>query len=75
MSQHLCFNPYNRTFDNGNSNVVLSFKLPVSITILEICTQIHIESDKNKSEKYVEILWWNRLNNELCFDNGDRLWF
>ena len=45
MSQHLCFNPYNRTLDNGDSNVVLSFKLPVSITILEICTQIYIESD------------------------------
>ena len=43
MSQHLYFNPYNRTLDNGNSNVVLSFKLPVSITILEICTQIYIE--------------------------------
>ena len=43
MSQQVSFNPYNRTLDNGNSNVVLSFKLPVSITILEICTQIYIE--------------------------------
>ena len=45
MSQHLCFNPYNRTLDNGHSNAVLSLKWPVSITILEICTLIYIESD------------------------------
>ena len=49
MSQYLFFNPYNRTLDNGNSNVVLSFKLPVSITILEIFTPIYIESEYGKN--------------------------
>ena len=58
MSQHLCFNPYNRTLDNGNSNVVLSFKLPVSITILEICALIYIESQIGKICRDIIMKWF-----------------
>ena len=65
MSQHLCFNPYNRTLDNGNSNVVLSFKLPVSITILDICTLIYIESDCFVNGDQLWLL--NNIEPTMCF--------